>query len=141
RSPVLRGLLDSPLVDRARKGALVREVGSYLKLGETARRAWELLVQRGRAGELPGVLWQLERLLDDAEGRARAEVCSAVPLDPARRTRVKQALDRAAGRDVICSFREDPSLLGGLVARLGNRVFDGSVRGRLERLRRDWFRD
>ena len=140
-SSVLRGLLVSPLVDRTRKASLVKEVADHLALGTTAARAWDLIVQRGRSDELPGILWQLERLLDDAEGKARAEVRSASGLDAPKRRQVKDALDRLSGRDVICAFSEDPALLGGLVARLGNQLFDGSIRGRLERLRRDWLGD
>ncbi|MFH1531409.1 MAG: ATP synthase F1 subunit delta [Pseudomonadota bacterium] len=140
-SSVLRDLLVSPLVDRGRKASLVKEIAEHLGLGRIATRAWDLVVQRGRSEELPGILWQLERLLDDAEGKARAEVRSTTPLDPAKRRRVKGALDLLSGRDVICEFSEDPALLGGLVARLGNQLFDGSIRGRLERLRRDWLGD
>ncbi len=138
-SSVLRGLLVSPLVDRGRKASLVKEIAEHLSLGPIATRSWDLVVRRGRSEELPGILWQFERLLDDAEGKARAEVHSASPLDPAKRRQVKDALDRVSGRDVICEFGEDPALLGGLVARLGNQLFDGSIRGRLERLRRDWL--
>ncbi len=140
-SSVLRDLLVSPLVDRNRKASLVTEIAAHLGLGVTATRAWDLVVQRGRSDELPGMLWQFERLLDDAEGRARAEVRSAAPLDPAKRGQVKDALDALSGRDVICTFSEHPDLLGGLVARLGNQLFDGSIRGRLERLRREWLGD
>lgn len=140
-SSVLRGLLVSPLVDRARKASLVKDIAAHLRLGLIATRAWDLVVQRGRSDELPGILWQFERLLDDAEGMARAEVRSAAPLDPAKQRRVKEALDHVSGRDVICTFSEDQALLGGLVARVGNQLFDGSIRGHLGRLRRDWLRE
>ncbi len=140
-SSVLRNLLVSPLVDRNRKASLVKEMSAHLGLSATAARAWDLVVQRGRSEELSGMLWQYERLLDDAEGKARAEVRSATPLDLPKRAKVKNALDRLSGRDVICEFQEDPALLGGLVARLDNQLFDGSIRGRLERLRRDWLGD
>jgi len=140
-SSVLRDILVSPLVDRTRKASLVREMAAYLHLGPVAARAWDLVVQRGRSDELPGILWQLERLLDDATGKTRADVRSAVLLDEAKRGRVKEALDRVSGRDVICTYGVDPTLLGGLEARVGNRLFDGSIRGRLERLRRDWLGD
>jgi len=140
-SSILRELLVSPLVDRTRKASLVNEIAEHLGLGPIATRAWDLVVHRGRSEELPGILWQFERLLDDAEGKARAEVRSTTALDPAKRRQVKDALDHHSGRDVICEFGEDPALLGGLVARLGNQLFDGSIRGRLERLRRDWLGD
>ena len=140
-SSVLRGLLVSPLVDRKRKASLVKEIAEHLSLGRIATSAWDLIVQRGRSEELTGILWQFERLLDDAEGKARAEVRSTAPLDPAKRRQVKDALDKVSGRNVICEFSEDPALLGGLVARLDNQLYDGSIRGRLERLRRDWLGD
>ena len=140
-SSVLRVLLVSPLVDRKRKASLVKEIAEHLGLGNTATRAWDLVVQKGRSEELPGMLWQFERLLDDAQGMARAEVLSAATLDPVKRERVKHTLDALSGLDVICEFGEDPALLGGLVARMDNQLFDGSIRGRLERLRRDWLGD
>jgi len=138
-SSILRGLLVSPLVDRARKASLVKDIAAHLGLGRIATRAWDLVVQRGRSEELSGILWQFERLLDDAEGKARADITSAAPLEHTKQAQVKEALDRVSGRDVICTFSEDPALLGGLVARMGNQLFDGSVRGRLGRLRRDWL--
>lgn len=140
-SSVLREVLSSPLVEKLRKEAICRDVAGMLKLGSNTLKAWQLIVGRGRSGELPGIIWQFERLIDEIEGKARATVTSAAKLPLVKQAQVKRVLSEYSGKDVQCVFEEDPELLGGLTARLGNQLFDGSIRGQLDRLRRDWLGD
>jgi F-type H+-transporting ATPase subunit delta len=75
------------------------------------------------------------RLAEEAAGRVRGEVVSATPLDPAQLDRIRSALARRLGRELDLAIRVDPALLGGLVARVGDLVFDGSLRTQLAQLR------
>lgn len=95
----------------------------------------EFLVHVEAAGDLAhlaALLDEFERLRREREGFVRAEIASARPLADAQ----KAALARRLGARAEIAYREDPGLLGGFVARIGERIYDGSVSGRLARLRR-----
>jgi F-type H+-transporting ATPase subunit delta len=73
--------------------------------------------------------------IDERLGVVRAEVTSAEPLDNAQRDRIQEELTRVAGKQARCEFSVNPDLIGGVVARIGSTVYDGSVRSQLENLR------
>ena len=93
------------------------------------------MLRRGRIQELPRLAAEFRRLDDERQGVARATVTSALPLEPGRGPRAHGAARRVHGRRVELDVKVDPSLLGGLVVRVGDLLIDGSVRSRLERLR------
>jgi len=93
------------------------------------------LVGSGRAGELPDIVDSLVQRAAAERQHEVAEVRSAVPLDDEQRRRLTQALERATGKKVELKVIVDPSVIGGLVARVGDTVIDGSVRRRLDQLR------
>lgn len=94
-----------------------------------------LLVRRGRIELLPRVASELRRLWEQRQGIVHAVVTSAAPLTDAERDAVRDKLASMTGDTVDVETRVDPSLLGGVLVRMGDRLIDGSVRGRLERLR------
>jgi F-type H+-transporting ATPase subunit delta len=94
-----------------------------------------LVVAAGRAGELPEIVDRFVELAAAEHRRAVAEVRSAVALTPEQTERLREALNRATGKDVELKVVIDPSVLGGVVARVGDVVIDGSVRRRLEQLK------
>ena len=94
-----------------------------------------LVVAAGRAGELPEIVDRFVELAAAEHRRAVAEVRSAVALTPDQTERLREALNRATGKDVELKVVIDPSVLGGVVARVGDVVIDGSVRRRLEQLK------
>jgi F-type H+-transporting ATPase subunit delta len=75
-----------------------------------------------------------ETVLDERLGFVRAEVASAAPLSPVQQSDLQQALSGVAGMKVRCAFSVDPELIGGIVARIGSKVYDGSVRTQLQSL-------
>jgi F-type H+-transporting ATPase subunit delta len=93
------------------------------------------LVAAGRARDLPAVADQFVARAAELRAEAVAEVRSAVPLDSDQQTRLAEALSRATGKRVTVKVIVDPSVLGGLVARVGDTVIDGSVRSRLEQIK------
>jgi len=94
-----------------------------------------LLLRRGRIDLLPRVAREFARLDDLRNGVVNATATSAAPLDPDEVRALTARLQRLTGGRVELTTNVDPSLLGGVVVRLGDRLIDGSVRGRLERLR------
>ena len=94
-----------------------------------------LMLRRGRIQELPRLAAEFRRLDDERQGVTRASVTSTLPLEPDEVRALEERLASATDRRVALDLKVDPSLLGGLVVRLGDRLVDGSVRGRLERLR------
>jgi len=94
-----------------------------------------LMLRRGRIQELPRLAAEFRRLDDERQGIARATVTSTLPLEPDEVSALQERLASSTDRRVELDLKVDPSLLGGLVVRLGDRLVDGSVRSRLERLR------
>jgi F-type H+-transporting ATPase subunit delta len=104
-------------------------------LSEKARNLILLLVHRGRIEQLPRIASELRRLDDRRQGIVNATVTSAAPLTDTEVRALTARLEQMTGARVELETGVDESLLGGLVVRVGDRLIDGSVRGRLERLR------
>ncbi|MGK2849556.1 MAG: F0F1 ATP synthase subunit delta [Candidatus Limnocylindrales bacterium] len=95
----------------------------------------QLLLRRGRIEELSRVDAEFRRLDDRRQGITHATATSAAALSPDEVQALTQRLEQSTGGRIALDMKVDPSLLGGLVVRVGDRLIDGSVRGRLERLR------
>ena len=93
------------------------------------------IVAQGRARQLPQILTELSDLAAEARNSVVAEVRSAIPLDDSQRTQLAEALSGATGKKVELKVVIDPSVIGGLVAKVGDTVIDGTVRRRLEQLK------
>jgi F-type H+-transporting ATPase subunit delta len=130
----LRDALSDPALPVDRKEAVLDDL-----LGERANPhtvgLLKFLVQRGRARDLVRISERLVALAAEQRRRAVAEVRTAVPLDGDQQERLAAALSKASGRDVTLKVLIDPSVIGGVVARVGDQVFDGSIRGRFEDVR------
>ena len=114
-----------------------RDVASrvFAGLAEKPRNLVLLLVQRGRIEQLPRVAEQFRRLDDERQGIVHATATSAAPLTDTEVRALTARLEQMTGGRIALRTDVDESLLGGLVVRVGDRLIDGSVRGRLERLR------
>jgi F-type H+-transporting ATPase subunit delta len=127
----LRKALTDPGLPAERKRALLEDI-----LGERTnpqtRSLLGFLVEQGRARDLPSIVDELADLAARQRQSSVAEVRTAVPIDDERRARLQQALSRATGTTVELKVVIDPSVIGGVVARVGDQVIDGSVRRRLE---------
>ncbi len=95
----------------------------------------QLLLRRGRIHQLPTVAAEFRRLDNARQGITLATATSAAPLSPDEIRAITARLEQLSGGRVELDVQVDPSLLGGLIVRVGDRLIDGSVRGRLERLR------
>ena len=101
------------------------------------RNLISLLVLRGLAGRLPEIHAEYRRLVNEHQGRVQVEVTSAVPLEDGQRDRIATALRNVVDKDIELVTHVDPSILGGLVLMVEDKLIDGSTRARLQRLRRN----
>jgi F-type H+-transporting ATPase subunit delta len=131
-----RAVIENPLVPGEQRAAVLREVGARLGLGELARKVVGYLAQRRRLGALPDIAKRLTSLSDEKEGVARAVVTSAGPLPESFYGRLAEELGALVGRKVLLDRREDPSLIAGVVTRIGDNTIDGSLKGRLDQIER-----
>jgi len=96
-----------------------------------------LLVARGRLSMLGEIADEYQRLLDSYRGIEEAEVTTAIPLDDEDRLRLGERLGAIVGKKVVIKPEVDSSLIGGIVARIGGKLLDGSTHSRLEALKRE----
>lgn len=136
--PELRDVLRNPQLDPAAKARLLEElVGD---LDELVRNFLRLIAAKGRAAHVEGIHEEFERLMAREERRLKVDLTTAVELPERELDGILQQIEEASGRKVEATTTVDPDLIGGLVLRVGTRRVDASVRGRLERLRRDLVR-
>ena len=132
--PGLTRLLANPAIPAASRHALLEQTAGDHIIG-APRRLLQLLVARGRIERLPEVAREFRRLHRLREGITQAAITSAAPLTESEVASLTERLTAMTGGRVDINLSVDPELLGGVQVRLGDRLIDGSVRGRLERLR------
>jgi len=100
----------------------------------------QVLVETGRLAGLEAILRAFELLADERLGREKAVVTSAAPLPADAQEGLRRRLSDLTGKDVYLELRQDPALLGGVVTQMGSRVYDGSLKMQLARLRDEMVR-
>lgn len=129
--PKLREALTDAALPADRKRKVLQELLGEKASSHTAALLG-FLVEQGRAKDLPRIIEALADMAAERRRHARAEVRVAVALDEAQRERLREALSKATGKDVELKVLVDPSIIGGVVARVGDQVFDGSIKRKLE---------
>jgi F-type H+-transporting ATPase subunit delta len=135
-SDELRNALASPSVPTGRKKAVLARIGEQLGMGRIARNFLFVLNSHRRMDALPAVVESFEVLLDERLGFSRANITSARDLNQEQRAELEAQLTKLTGRRMRLKYATDESLIGGIIARIGSTVYDGSVKGRLETLGR-----
>lgn len=128
-------VLESPRVPKARKAGILAEALEGAAPAEFVRFL-QAVVRRGRQGFLAEIAQEYQNLVDLKLNRVHAGVTLAREPDAALRREIVARLSRALGKDIRALFRRDPGILGGVVIRVGDRIFDGSIRRRMAALRR-----
>jgi F-type H+-transporting ATPase subunit delta len=135
-SPDLRRLLIAPGYTTDDKAKGLDAVAAAANYGALTRKFLGLLARNRRASALPAVIAAFERLAAQARGTVSAEVVSAVPLSDTQLAAVKASLSKAlGGKSPELEARVDPSILGGLKVRVGSRLFDSSLKTRLDQMK------
>ena len=133
-SAELRALTNSPVVGRDAAKAAIAALAKKMKLDTLTGNTLGVLADNRRLAELPAVIRAFGSLLSAHRGEVRAEVASAFPLSDDQVDAVKANLKKRVGSDVTVSTKVDPSLLGGLVVRIGSQMIDSSIKTRLNSL-------
>ena len=129
-----RALTTSPAIGRAEAGKAVAALAAKLGLSSLTTRFLGVLAQNGRLGALPRIITQFNVMLNAHRGTATAEVVSAHKLTAAQTKALEAKLKARTGQAVAVDATVDPSLLGGLIVRIGSQQIDSSIKTRLERL-------
>lgn len=132
----LRMVLLSPVVEHEDKVRVIGRLCDAVGAGRPVRSFLGVVTKKRRLPLLEAIRERYQALLDEAEGIVRAEVRSALPVTDAQRAALEEALRRATGGQVRCGYSVDPALVGGVAVRIGSAVYDGSVQGHLDALRR-----
>jgi F-type H+-transporting ATPase subunit delta len=134
QSEDLRRVLLAPIHPRAERKGVLAAVGERLGISSEVCALAALLVEENRSGLLPAIRDALRDAVDAAEGKVVAEVRTARPLEPGQIDQLQRALSRRVGAEVTMSIEIDEGILGGVVARVGDLLLDGSVRTQLASL-------
>jgi F-type H+-transporting ATPase subunit delta len=131
----LRRLLASPAFNAEAKGKGLAGVAAKAKFNLTTVKFLGLVAAHGRASELASIIGSFELLSAKARGVVAAVVTTAVPLSAAQSKGVASALRTALGKDPEIETRVDPAILGGIKVRVGSRLFDASLKSKLDSLK------
>jgi len=134
-SAELQNVLLSPAVAPPRKRAVIARFAAELPLQKIIRNFLFVLVDRRRIGLLQDIREAFEAEIDERSGIVRAHVSSATALAQPEQAHLQATLSQLTGKQVRVEFSTDKELIGGVVARIGSTIYDGSVRGQLEQLR------
>ncbi len=133
KDPLLVAFLESPKIHFEQKTRILSQ--RLEGINPLAMNLVFLLVARGRLGISGDIAVEYERLLDEHRGLAHAEVTTAIPLDSEEKERLTHRLSDIIGKEIMLATKVEPSIIGGLIARVGDKLIDGSTRSRLRALR------
>ena len=126
--------VSSPLIGRDEAGKVFNAIADQLSVDPTTRNFLGVLASNGRKNQLQPVIRAFRRLAAEHRGETTAEVTSAFPLKDDQLAALKSRLKANAGTDVAIDAKVDPSILGGIVVRLGSRMIDASIKTKLNTL-------
>jgi len=133
-NPQLKEVFANPTVAYDQKRNLLEELISRTRIRETTTSFLRVLLRNQRLAQLPEIAERFNQVLDERAGVVAAEITTARPIPEELKKTLHDTLASATGRTVRLTFETDEAIIGGLVARIGSTIFDGSVENHLERL-------
>ena len=134
-SPDLTRMVRSPVLSRAQQSKAIAALAEDAKLSELTRDFLAVVARNRRLFAVPAMIEAYLEKLAERRGEVTAEITAAQALTQAQQDALGEQLRRAVGSRVAIDLRVDPSLLGGMVVKIGSRMVDGSLKGQLQRLR------
>jgi F-type H+-transporting ATPase subunit delta len=131
----LREVLMNPSISGDQKLKVLDAIGSRIGIFPEVRNFIAVITQNHRLEEMDEIFAEYHSVADQQHNVTEAEITSANPLDAFERQMLESQVAKMAGSKVRATYREDKSLLGGAILRIGSTVYDGSVRGQLEQLK------
>jgi|TARA_R110000868_G_scaffold93538_1_gene258656 F-type H+-transporting ATPase subunit delta len=132
----LSSLLTNPVFPRDEREKIVLAILQRTGASKTVINFSKLLLDRERLNIVPDISRELSAMIDEKSGQIVAQVTSAVALNSVQQNELKTTLEGISGKKVLLETKEDPTLLGGLIAKVGDLVYDGSIRTQLQELGR-----
>jgi len=134
-SAELRNFLGSPAVETQVKHRVIEKIVARLGTSRIVRNFLFVILDHHRAHMLPEIIAAVQEVVRQGQGIAEAEVSSAVELSSAQKAELARTLSRLTGKKIEPKYSLDPELLGGAIARVGDTIYDGSLRSRLMEMR------
>jgi F-type H+-transporting ATPase subunit delta len=131
----LKEVLRNPSISAQKRVAILDKINGRVGCGPQVRNFLAVLIRHERLGALAEILEEYRQEMNRRLSISDAEVVTARPLEDQERAKLEGQVSALAGNRVNATFREDKSLIGGAIVRIGSTIYDGSVRGRLERLK------
>ena len=140
REPELRDALLNPIHSREDRRKLLLKMIELLQLPAMVSNLLQLLLDKHRLNVVDGVAMAYQEMVDEVENVSRAKVRAAIYLDDETQDRLRKTLEKMTGSTVIMEVAEDPNIIGGIVAKVGDLVLDGSVRSQIDSLKESLIR-
>lgn len=137
----LRAILFSPFYKPAQRKEIARQAGVALGLSKVTLDFVGLLIERNRMDHFPAIVQSYEGLCDEVSNRVRACLLSAEKLSSPLVMEMKKQLESTTGKEVLLSAKEEPSLIGGVVTRIGNIIYDGSLKTQLLKAKENLYKE
>jgi F-type H+-transporting ATPase subunit delta len=131
----LRNILNSPAVPLEAKHGVVEKVAERLGASRIIRNFLFVVVDHQRSAQIPEIAEIVQQVILSRQGVAEAEVISAAEMNEAQKRGLLQNLEKQSGKKLQAKYSVDASLLGGALVRIGDTIYDGSVRNRLKQMR------
>ena len=135
KTPKLAEAFRNPVLSSEEKKKVVLSLLDVAGGGTVEKRFCALLADKGRLDLLPAIAADFGVMLDEASGVSRGVVTTAVELDEVRMNEIKNKLESQTGRKLVLEYVIDPSIIGGIILRVGDSVYDASLRAQLDNLR------
>ena len=134
-SAELRNFLASPAVSKTEKRGVAEKISTRLGASKIVRNFLFVVIDHRRTHELPEMFQSFQQVVRERQGIAKAEIFSPTALNDAQQKEMTQALEKLTGKKVEAKFSVDAKLLGGALVRVGDTIYDGSLRNRLNDMR------
>ena len=132
----LSSVLNNPAFEVEMRKKIAAKVAEELQLSSLSLHFLSLLLDRDRLASLPSIVFHYRRLQDEAQGRIEARVVGAGPLGSEALEKLRAALEKISAKQVVLNEETDSGLLGGVVVHMEGKVYDGSLRTQLEKMRK-----
>jgi F-type H+-transporting ATPase subunit delta len=139
-SPELRAVFENPSVKVDARHQILRDLAESAGMDPLVRDTLLVVSDRGRLTHLPEIVDSFELLAEERSGSVRADVVTATDMPEGYFEELKKTLERVTGKKVVVTRKVDPSIIGGVVARIGDQIFDGSVKNQLSGLKDELLR-
>jgi F-type H+-transporting ATPase subunit delta len=133
-NPESSAFFSSPASSMVEKNELLKVIIDRLSISGTVANFLFLLQEKNRLSQLQSIIAGYRSLADELSGTLRGTVTSALPLDDSQVKEIRAVLEKSTGKKVLLQVEHDSSLIGGVVTKIGDKIFDGSIKTQLDRI-------